>query len=199
MFKLDNMLSKNINTDSDESAQHKVVPDVGSVVIQATEFAKPKYLLNIKVTTSKSGIKEFYNKFTSHHKGDSGIDLIFNDNVIVDSFSVGTLDFGIQCEMIDTETNTFASYYLVPRSSISSTPFQLANSIGIIDAGYRGSIKAKVRNFNPSLPFTFPKGSYFQIVAPDLKPIKVNIVDTLSKTSRNDGGFGSTNKDNMIL
>ena len=84
MFKLDNMLSKNINTDSDESAQHKVVPDVGSVVIQATEFAKPKYLLNIKVTTSKSGIKEFYNKFTSHHKGDSGIDLIFNDNVIVD-------------------------------------------------------------------------------------------------------------------
>jgi dUTP pyrophosphatase len=189
MFKLDNMLSKNINTDS----------DVGSVVIQAVEFAKPKYQLNIKIITTKSEIKEFYNKFTSHHKGDSGVDLIFNDDVIVDSFSVGTLDFGIQCEMIDTETNTFVSYYLVPRSSISSTPFQLANSIGIIDAGYRGSIKAKVRNLNPSMPFTFPKGSYFQIVAPDLKPIKVNIIEILSETSRNDGGFGSTNKNVIIL
>ena len=192
MFKLDNMLSKNINPCETE-------PEVGSVVVQTTNFAKPKYQLNIKVTTSKSGIKEFYDKFTSHHQGDSGIDLIFNDDVTIDSFAVGTLDFGIQCEMIDLETNKFVSYYLVPRSSISNTPFQLANSIGIIDAGYRGSVKAKVRNFNHQMPITFPKGSYFQIVAPDLKPIKVTIVETLSETTRNDGGFGSTNKDVSIL
>jgi dUTP pyrophosphatase len=68
----------------------------------------------------------------------------------------------------------------------------LANSIGIIDAGYRGNIKAKVRNFNQSEQ-VFPLGSYFQIVAPDLKPIMVNIVQEQSETTRNDGGFGSTN------
>jgi dUTP pyrophosphatase len=157
------------------------------------EFAKPKYQLNIKFNTDKKDVREFYNEFVSHHQGDSGIDLVFNDDLTVNTFAVGTLDFGIQCEMIDMESNTYSSYYLVPRSSISNTPFQLANSIGIIDAGYRGNIKAKVRNFN-LLPDTFPKGSHFQIVAPDLKPIKVNLVEELSETTRNDGSFGSTNK-----
>ena len=69
----------------------------------------------------------------------------------------------------------------------------MANSIGIIDAGYRGNIKAKVRNFNIDKS-TFKAGSYFQIVAYDLKPIKVKLVNELSKTTRNDGSFGSTNK-----
>jgi dUTPase len=53
---------------------------------------------------------------------------------------------------------------------------------------------AKVRNFNNEIPISFPIGSYFQIIAADLKPILVNIVDSLSETSRNDGGFGSTKK-----
>lgn len=157
-------------------------------------FAKVKYQLNIKIITPLSYVKEFYTRFTSHHNGDSGIDLTFNNEISIDSFDVGTLDFGIQCEMIEIETNTFVPYYLVPRSSLANTSFQLANSIGIIDAGYRGSLKAKVRNFNPSMPIIFPTDSYFQIVAPDLKPIKVNIVENLSETTRNDGGFGSTNK-----
>jgi dUTP pyrophosphatase len=190
MFKLDNMLSKNSNESNDMTS---------SVLITTLEFAKPKYQLNIKVISGKSSVKEFYEKFNSHHQGDSGIDLVFNDEVSVDSFAVGTIDFGIQCEMINTETNTYASYYLVPRSSIANTNFQLANSIGIIDAGYRGNIKAKVRNFNSQMPITFPKGSYFQIVAPDLQPIKVQLVDVLSDTTRNDGGFGSTNKTNLVL
>lgn len=162
--------------------------------IYPVQFSKPKYQLNIKICSSKKDVEEFYQKFTSHHQGDCGIDLVFNEDVLVDSFAVGTLDFGIQCEMIDTETNTFSSYYLVPRSSIANTSFQLANSVGIIDAGYRGNLKAKVRNFNPNTPISFPKGSYFQIVAPDLKPIQVTIVDKLSETTRDDGGFGSTNK-----
>jgi dUTPase len=31
-----------------------------------------------------------------------------------------------------------------------------------------------------------------QICAPDLKPFKVEIVDSLDQTERGDGGFGST-------
>jgi len=158
------------------------------------QFANPKYLLNIKVCSQKVEVNDFYNNFTSHHLGDSGIDLYNFKNIIVDSFAVGTIDFEIQCEMIDIETNTLSSYYLVPRSSISKTDFQLANSIGIIDAGYRGNLMAKVRSFNKDLSVSFPVGSYFQIIAPDLKPIKVQIVQNLTETTRNDGAFGSTNK-----
>jgi len=93
--------------------------------------------------------------------------------------------------MINLKTNKYCSYYLCPRSSIAKNHFQLANSIGIIDAGYRGNLMAKVRCFKND---SIQGGSYFQIIAPDLKPIKVNIVKSLSSTTRGSGSFGSTNK-----
>lgn len=157
-------------------------------------FQKPKYQLNIKVVSANQDVKEYYNKFTSHHNGDSGVDLFYPLPFIVNPAKVVTLDFEIQCEMIDLETNTYNSYYLMPRSSIANTNgLMLANTIGVIDAGYRGNIKAKVINNNNDI-ISIEKGkSLFQIVAPDLKPIKISVVEYLSETTRNDGGFGSTN------
>ncbi len=189
MFKVYNSLSSNSNGEP--------------------RFSEPKYQLNIKVCPNIKGepdenleeatkektlkIKQFYENFSSHHLGDSGIDLYnFNKTDLINHLGVATIDFEIQCEMIDLTTNEFASYYLVPRSSIANTDFQMANSIGIIDAGYRGNIKAKIRNFNDYVK-EFDCGSFFQIIAPDLKPIKVKVVDELSNTTRADGGFGSTN------
>lgn len=153
-------------------------------------FQEPKYLLRIKVVDSK--VKSFYETFASHHNGDSGVDLYSMKEVPVDFLQIGTIDFSIQCEMIEIDTRELTSYYLVPRSSISKTPFQLANSIGIIDAGYRGNLMAKVRCFDMN-GSVFPIGSHFQVIAPDLRPIVVQVVDSLSETSRGDGGFGSTN------
>ena len=87
------------------------------------------------------------------------------------------------------------SYYLYPRSSISKTDFMMANSVGIIDAGYRGNIMAKIRNMNlEGISKVSENDKMFQICAPDLKPIKIELVNELSETSRGDGGFGSTNK-----
>jgi len=154
------------------------------------KFEEPKYQLNIKIINSLYA--EHYNKFEYHHLGDSGIDL-YNPQIKVDSFCIGSIDFEIQCEMIDIDTNTYTSYLLVPRSSISKTVFMMANSMGIIDAGYRGNLIAKIKNVSNNEE-CLNEGSYFQIIAPDLKPIKVKIVDSLSSTTRNDGGFGSTNK-----
>ena len=160
-------------------------------------FYESKYQLNIKIV-KKNNIKEifnYYSSFINHHNGDSGIDLITLDDIIpgIEPLSVETIDFQIQCEMIDLETNNFTSYYLVPRSSISKTNLMMANSIGIIDAGYRGNIMAKVRNMSFAKESINKNTCLFQIIAPDLKPIKVNIVDELSITTRDDGGFGSTN------
>lgn len=156
------------------------------------QFEEPVYQLNIKISNQdyKKMLLEYYGNISSFYNGDSGVDLYSNDEIIVEQFKVGTVDMNIQCEMINIQTQKFVSYYLVPRSSISNTSFQLANSVGIIDAGYRGNIKAKVRNFNSNE--TLPPGRYFQIVSPDLKPIKVNIVEELSVTARGFFGFGST-------
>jgi dUTP pyrophosphatase len=162
-------------------------------VLELKQNNEPKYQLNIKINSENKQLKDYYEKFSSHHLGDSGIDLFNFNEIIINHLQVGTIDFEIQCELIDLSTNEFISYFLVPRSSLANTEFQMANSIGIIDAGYRGNIKAKVRNFNIDKS-TFKAGSYFQIVACDLKPIKVKLVNELSKTTRNDGGFGSTNK-----
>ena len=41
------------------------------------------------------------------------------------------------------------AYYLYPRSSMGSkTPLRLSNSVGIIDAGYRGNIIGVVDNIS---------------------------------------------------
>jgi len=153
------------------------------------QFQSIKYQLNILACEN---VKKYYEEFQLNHLGDSGIDLYNDVEIIVEPFKVGTVNFNIKCEMIDLENNTYTSYYLVPRSSISKTNFQLANSIGIIDAGYRGDIMAKIRNFDPENDSVLSKGTYFQIISPDLKPIKINLVESLSLTSRNDNGFGST-------
>jgi dUTP pyrophosphatase len=152
------------------------------------------YTLNIKINPiADPSVKDYYTTFTTHHDGDSGIDLLVTDNLTVNMFTVGTIDHNIQCEMLDS-TGANVSYYLYPRSSISKTDLMMANSVGIIDAGYRGNIMAKIRNMNLTSPAKVNKGDkLFQICAPDLKSIKLNIVDTLSETTRGSGGFGSTN------
>jgi len=149
------------------------------------------YILKIKLIDET--LKDYYDNFKNHHDGDSGVDLISSDQVIHGGFDhVETLDFKIQCEMVDMNNNN-VSYYLYPRSSISKTPLTMANSVGIIDAGYRGNIMAKIRNFSSSAQNISKGDKLFQICAPDLKPIMVKVVNELSETSRGSGGFGSTN------
>ena len=155
-------------------------------------FQSVKYQLNVKVVSNNDKLLEYYQSFTNYHNGDSGIDLYSFESNPTQIFDVETIDFNIQCEMIDLTDNTYCSYYLVPRSSLSKTPYQLANSIGIIDAGYRGNLMAKIRCFNDT-PTKLLEGKWFQIIAPDLRPIRVNLVMELSDTTRGTSGFGSTN------
>ena len=87
-------------------------------------------------------------------------------------------------------------YYLEPRSSISHYPVSIANSHGIIDAGFRGDIRVALRNnryFDE--PVIIPKHTRLvQICAPTLEPMKLKLVteNTLSSSVRDDGCFGST-------
>ena len=88
--------------------------------------------------------------------------------------------------------NKNTSYYLYPRSSIIKTPLRLSNSVGIIDAGYRGNIIACVDNIK-NYEFKIEKGSrLFQICGPTLEPIEIRVINELSNSQRGSGGFGST-------
>ena len=99
-------------------------------------------------------------------------------------------------------------FYLYPRSSISKTRMRLANSVGIIDAGYRGDLIAAVDTiglfgstdiwhvWKETISPIKKYDRYFQVCAPDLSPFLVHIVDAEHElsppTARGQGGFGST-------
>lgn len=118
------------------------------------------------------------------------------------------LNLGVRCCMRAPAPARACGFYLYPRSSISKTRMRLANSVGIIDAGYRGDLIAAVDTigffgstdiwhvWKETLSPIKKYDRYFQVCAPDLSPFLVHIVETeqdLSPpTSRGSGGFGST-------
>lgn len=132
----------------------------------------------------------------------AGVDLFFPEDTTISTIDASFVSMNIKCEMhiYDKESKNWkpTSYYLYPRSSMSKTPLMLANQTGIIDSGYRGNIIGAFRNISGG-PLTFVVEKHMrllQICAPDLRPIIVEIVDEnfFKRTSRNDGGFGSTGK-----
>ena len=151
--------------------------------------------ITLNILPNSNEIKEFYENYTSFHQGDAGYDLFVPNDIIFENEGTQFIDFGIKCEMID-ENNNPMSYYLYPRSSISKTPLIMANSVGIIDAGYRGNIKGALR-FTPNktdITYKISRGTrLLQICHPSLKQFNIKIVNELSSSTRGEGGFGSTN------
>ena len=85
---------------------------------------------------------------------------------------------------------------LVPRSSISNTDWMLANSMGIIDADYRGEWMMVLKSNGgvySSLPCAIGERCG-QIYFEKINDIEIEEVDELSDTTRGEGGFGSTGK-----
>lgn len=132
---------------------------------------------------------------------DSGFDLLCPENTIwTEDIPIYMLDFKISCAM--TFNNKHVGYYLYMRSSTPiKTPLRLANNVGIIDSGYRGTIRA-LFDYNTLYSsyemFEFVKSNrYVQLTPPNIGcPMKVYIVDDLSmlgkKNNRNENGFGSS-------
>ena len=131
----------------------------------------------------------FYKNHGHFHEGDAGLDLYVLESITFDPGETKPIKLGIACEPEDG-----IAYYLFPRSSISKTPLRMANSIGLIDAGYRGEIMAVCDNIKND-SYKIERGQrLFQIVAFDNSPIYYKLTDKLSDTTRGIGGFGSTGK-----
>ncbi len=130
---------------------------------------------------------EFYRNHGHFHDGDAGLDLYVLEDIQFEPGETKAIKLGISCEPEDGK-----AYYLFPRSSISKTPLRMANSIGLIDGGYRGEIIAMCDNIK-SEAYTAEKGQrLFQLVATDNSSIHFELVEELEMTTRGTGGFGST-------
>ena len=139
---------------------------------------------------------------------DAGFNLICPADVEVQGLSTAKIDMGVCGAMdfvskdFDVKTNTEikytipVGYFLYPRSSTGTkTPLRLANSVGIIDAGYRGNYIAAFDNIRP-VDFKVDKEQRLvQICPPNMTyPLRVELVNGLDETERGVGGFGSTGK-----
>jgi len=126
---------------------------------------------------------------------DAGFDLVCESKELSAGVGATRISQQVRAACFDTETGLFRAYWMSPRSSISKSPLRLANSMGLIDAGYRGILLAAVDVLG-SEDFAVHAGDrYFQIVTPDLLPwADIQIVDEIpgGETIRGAGGFGST-------
>ncbi|MAJ44242.1 MAG: deoxyuridine 5'-triphosphate nucleotidohydrolase [Candidatus Marinimicrobia bacterium] len=133
--------------------------------------------------------KEMYANHGHFHQGDAGLDLYSPEKIFFRPGETKVIKLNISCEPEDGK-----AYYLLPRSSISKTPLRMANSIGLIDGGYRGEIMAMCDNIK-DFEYTVEKGQrLFQLVATNASPIEYELKKSLSDTTRGSGGFGSTGK-----
>jgi len=145
--------------------------------------------MKLRIKAFNNRAKELYENHSHFHAGDAGLDLFVVEDQIIPAKSTQPIPLQIACENLDNK-----AYYLFPRSSISKTPLRLANSIGLIDGGYRGELIGMVDNIYDK-DFRIKRGErYFQLVAVDSSPIDFELVEELSESSRGEGGFGSTGR-----
>ena len=123
---------------------------------------------------------------------DAGFDLV-SPAFVAEAGTVAKISQQCSAAVYDTERGCFRAYWMLPRSSLSKTPLRLANSVGLIDAGYRGTLLAAVDVMARHVVEANTR--LFQIAAPDLLPFdEMWIVAEIpgGATARGAGGFGST-------
>ena len=156
--------------------------------------------MKLLILPNNDSVKELYNdsvtreaNITRERRGDAGFDLYFPEDMTIGPKETKSIDLKIQCEAFsDSENTKNVSYYLHCRSSISKTPLRLANSVGIIDSGYRGNLMVVVDNISNET-YNIQKGQrLFQITGRYLEFIECNLTERLSETDRGNQGFGST-------
>jgi len=153
--------------------------------------------------------------FSPAHSGDAGYDILAaSDPKIVGIRPIGGPYYS-SIDYIEYDTNLIIEpdegfhTLLMPRSSISKTNLVLCNSIGLIDNGYRGTIKLRFKYISQPQDYSIVNGSSMlvevdqskiyqlcdkigQLVFAPTINAKIFSVDSFVETDRNDGGFGST-------
>ena len=164
------------------------------------------YELKVYVTDSKlsqelkQNIDAHNQSFSQNSLPDSGFDLPTPQEITVKTGTSEKINLSVKCILVYNtyDSSTPKPYYIYPRSSTGSkTPLRLANSVGIIDAGYRGNLMTVFDNIS-NIDYKIAQHQRLvQICTPTLEPFLVSLhtdETQLDGTTRGEGGFGSTGK-----
>jgi dUTP pyrophosphatase len=117
-------------------------------------------------------------------ESDAGMDLVITDIKGETEWDI-SYGFGISMEIPEGFMGL-----VFPRSSIRKTDLILSNSVGVIDAGYRGEIQATFKKTGGAVYKIGERGAQLIIIPHPI--IEWNEVNELNNTERGEGGFGST-------
>lgn len=126
------------------------------------------------------------------HPTDAGFDLVAISERYDREHDFFEYDTGISVEIPPGYVGLLA-----PRSSVSKTGLHMANSVGTIDAPYRGPIKAR---FYKNVVSGLRSNAYSvgdkiaQLIIVPIPTVTLEEVKDLSETDRGTGGFGSSGK-----
>ena len=82
-----------------------------------------------------------------------------------------------------------------PRSSNAKKSLLLSNSVGVIDAGYRGEVTAKFKRLYPISQGEYAIGERFaQLIVMPIPAVEFEEAEELSESERGVGGYGSSGK-----
>lgn len=125
------------------------------------------------------------------YPSDAGADLVAKKTIWLQPFKRTLVPTGVYVEIPFGYVGL-----LVPRSSLSKNNIVMTNSVGIIDADYRGQLMASLMYIGTNeAGYTILAGERIVqlLVLPIILPI-FNIVEELTETERGVNGFGSTGK-----
>jgi dUTP pyrophosphatase len=118
--------------------------------------------------------------------GDAGLDL-FPVAILSENGNV-VCSFGFAVEIPEGYVGL-----IFPRSGIYKHSYTLSNSVGVIDSGYRGEVKAVFKKFPNYAPSFYSSGqAVAQMIIVPYPVISPVWADELSETERSSNGFGHT-------
>lgn len=123
------------------------------------------------------------------HEGDAGLDLYSNEDIVLKPFERKLVRTGIKVEI----PRGYAGFVQPKSGRAVKEGLSIVNTPGLIDSGYRGEVGVILINLDPEKEIVIRKGEKIaQLVIQKVEEVTVCEVETLSETSRGDGGFGST-------
>ena len=125
----------------------------------------------------------------AQHPGDAGLDLCAAVDVVVEPGERVMIPTGVAVAIPEGQAGL-----VLPRSGLASKQgLTMANSPGLIDAGYRGEVICAAINLDREHAVKILVGDRIaQLVIVDLPAVEPAWVDELPESTRGEGGFGST-------
>lgn len=168
----------------------KYIYDVSKRQKLVASYINRYYIKKSKLVVSPDEIEE-------HIHIDSGFDLYIPTSYCVEGKSLSKVNTHVKTAMYYDSIP--CGFYMYPRSSTGTkTPLRLANSVGVIDAGYRGNCIAAFDNISDE-PYHINKGDRLVQICPGnltypIYPVIVDTLEELGSSYRGLGGFGSTGR-----